>query len=155
ASLGPPEVNISSCLNCINITIKLPASRLRKNEKLCSLIDIYGELDYGITLKTFDGAHKRLHKTIAKEIFSTVIEELYPNRNYCVSVVVTASLNKNSIPSPWKCITTDSVAVAQQDYYTATITGAICFSLILAGALKCMHAGGYILLGKSLPHTLV
>ncbi|XP_074457170.1 interferon alpha/beta receptor 2 [Larus michahellis] len=151
--LGPPEVNISSCLNCINVTIKLPTSHLRKNEKLWSLIDIYGELDYGITLKTLDGDHKRLHKKMTEEIFSTVIEELYPNRNYCVSVMVTASLNKNSIPSAWKCITTDSVA--QQDYYTVAVAGAICFSLILAGALKCMHAGGYILQKNLLPHSLV
>uniref|UniRef100_A0A8C3K5X7 Uncharacterized protein n=1 Tax=Calidris pygmaea TaxID=425635 RepID=A0A8C3K5X7_9CHAR len=56
--LGPPEVNISSCLNCINVTIKLPACHLRKNEKLCSLIDIYKELDYIITLKTLDEEHK-------------------------------------------------------------------------------------------------
>ncbi|KAM9259443.1 interferon alpha/beta receptor 2 isoform 2-T5 [Cariama cristata] len=143
--LGPPEVNISSCLNCINVTIKLPTSHLRKNEKLLSLIDIYQELDYGITLKTLDGEHKRPRETTTEEIINTVIEELYPNRNYCVSVMVTASLNTHSIPSAWKCITTDSVA--QQ--------GAICFSLMLAGALKCMHAGGYILQNKSLPHTLV
>ncbi|NXJ61939.1 INRA2 protein, partial [Rostratula benghalensis] len=153
AFLGPPEVNISSCLTCINVTIKLPASHLRKNEKLWSLIDIYRELDYGITLKTLDGEHKRPWKKITEEIFSTVIEELHPNRNYCVSVTVAASLNKNSIPSDWKCVTTDSVA--QQDYYTAAVAGAICFSLILASALKCMHAGGYILQTTSLPHSLV
>ncbi|NWS58319.1 INRA2 protein, partial [Chunga burmeisteri] len=153
AFLGPPEVNISSCLNCINVTIKLPTSHLRKNEKLLSLIDIYQELDYGITLKTLDGEHKRPRETTTEEIFNTVIEELYPNRNYCVSVMVTASLNTHSIPSAWKCITTDSVA--QQDYHIVAIAGAICFSLMLAGALKCMHAGGYILQNKSLPHTLV
>ncbi|NXN63719.1 INRA2 protein, partial [Himantopus himantopus] len=153
AFLGPPEVNISSCLNCINVTIKLPTSHLIKDEKLWSLTDIYIELYYAITLKTRDGEHKGPYKKITAEIFSTVIEELYPNRNYCVSVVVTASLNKNSIPSAWKCVTSDSVA--QQDYYTVAIAGAVCFSLILAVALKCMHAGGYILQRKSLPPTLV
>ncbi|NXO58578.1 INRA2 protein, partial [Aramus guarauna] len=153
AFLGPPEVNISSCLNCINVTIKLPTSYFRKNEKLLSLIDIYKELEYAITLKTHDREHKRPHETTTEEIFTTVIEDLYPNRNYCVSVMVTASLNKHSIPSAWKCIAADSVT--QQDYHTVTITGAVCFSLMLAGALKCMHAGGYILQKKSLPRTLV
>ncbi|NXL35765.1 INRA2 protein, partial [Glaucidium brasilianum] len=153
ALLGPPEVNISSCLNCINVTIKLPTSHFTKNGKLMSLTDIYKELDYGITLKTPDGEHKRPLEKTNEEIFSTVIEELYPNRNYCVSVMITASLNKHCIPSAWKCITAD--AVAQQDYHTVTIAGAVCFSLMLAGALKCMHAGGYILQKKSLPHTLV
>ncbi|NXG73860.1 INRA2 protein, partial [Baryphthengus martii] len=153
AFLGPPEVNISSCLNCINVTIKLPASHLRQNEKLLSLIDIYQDLDYAITLKTLDGEHKRPREKTTEEVFSTVIEELYPNRNYCVSVMVTASLNKNSIPSAWKCITADSVA--QKDYHAVAIAGAVCFSLMLAGAVKCIHAGGFILQNKLLPHTLV
>ncbi|KAM9245718.1 interferon alpha/beta receptor 2 isoform 2-T3 [Leptosomus discolor] len=153
--LGPPEVNISSCQNCINVTIKLPTSHFRENEKLLSLIDIYSELDYGVTLKTLDGEHKGPREKTTEEIFSIVIDELYPNRNYCVSVMVTASLNKHSIPSAWKCIAADSVAVAQQDYHTVAITGAVCLSLILAGALKCLHAGGCILQNKSLPHILL
>ncbi|NXD76879.1 INRA2 protein, partial [Halcyon senegalensis] len=161
AFLGPPEVNISSCLNCINVTIKLPTSHFRQNGKLLSLIDIYEDLDYVITLKTLDGEHKASNffglftpreKTTA-EVFSTVIEELYPNRNYCLSVMVTAPLNKRFIPSAWKCIATDSVA--QQDYHIAAIAGAVCFSLMLAGTLKCMHAAGFILQNKLLPPTLV
>lgn len=58
AILGPPEVNITSCPNCINVTIKLPASHFRAKGKLLSLIDIYEELDYDITLKSLDGVHK-------------------------------------------------------------------------------------------------
>uniref|UniRef100_A0A8C3BET5 Interferon alpha/beta receptor 2 n=1 Tax=Cairina moschata TaxID=8855 RepID=A0A8C3BET5_CAIMO len=58
--LGPPEVNISSCLNCINVTVKLPTSHLRNNEKPVSLIDIYKNIDYYITLKTFDREHKEI-----------------------------------------------------------------------------------------------
>ncbi|XP_053931640.1 interferon alpha/beta receptor 2 isoform X2 [Cuculus canorus] len=151
--LGPPEVNISSCRNCINVTIKLPASHLRIHKTLRSLIDIYGELEYDITLKTFDGEHKRPLEKTTEETFSTVIEGLYPNRNYCVSVMVTASMNKQSIPSPWKCVTVNSVA--RQDYNMVTVAGAVCFSLVLAGALKCLHAGGYILQNKSLPGSLI
>ncbi|KAM6290341.1 interferon alpha/beta receptor 2 [Porphyrio hochstetteri] len=152
-SLGPPEVNVSSCLNCINVTIKLPTTYFRKDGKLQSLLDIYEALDYVITLKTLDREHKRPREKITEEIFSTVIEELYPNRNYCVSVTVAASLNKHSIPSAWKCVTAESVA--QQDYHMATVAGAVCFSLILAGVLKCMHAGGYIFPEKSFPRTLI
>ncbi|XP_068000631.1 interferon alpha/beta receptor 2 isoform X1 [Melanerpes formicivorus] len=151
--LGPAEVNISSCLNCINVTIKLPTSHFREKEKLLSLIDIYKDLDYVITLKTLDGEHKRTQERTTEEIFSTVIEELYPNQNYCVSVTVTASLNKHSIPSAWKCGIAESVA--QKDYHTVAIASAVCFILMLAGALKCVHAGGFILQNKLLPRTLV
>lgn len=58
AYLGPPEVNITSCQNCINVTIKLPTTHFRKRGKLQSLIDIYEELNYDITLKSQDGEHK-------------------------------------------------------------------------------------------------
>ncbi|XP_036236027.1 interferon alpha/beta receptor 2 isoform X2 [Molothrus ater] len=150
--LGPPEVNITSCPNCLNVTLKLPASHFRDNGKLLSLIDIYEELDYEITLKSQDGDHERARQRTTEEVFSVVIEELYPSRNYCLSVEVTASLNKNSVPSPWKCVTVDSEA--QQGYYEAAVAGAVCVSLIIAAVLKCVHAAGFIFPKFSLPQTL-
>ncbi|NXS35789.1 INRA2 protein, partial [Pomatostomus ruficeps] len=153
AILGPPEVNITSCLNCINVTIKLPTSHLRDKGKLPSLIDTYKELDYEITLKSQDGEHKRPRQKTTEEVFSTVIEELYPSRNYCVSVALTASLNKHSAPSPWKCVSTDSEA--RQGYHEVAMAGAVCVALVIAGVLKCMHAAGFIFQKISLPQTLV
>lgn len=58
AFLGPPEFNLSSCVHCINITIKLPPTHLRKNGKLLSLFDIYNKVDYEITLRTVGEEHK-------------------------------------------------------------------------------------------------
>ncbi|NXB56418.1 INRA2 protein, partial [Struthidea cinerea] len=153
AILGPPEVNITSCPNCINVTIKLPTSHFRDKGKLLSLIDIYEELDYNITLKSLDGEHKRPRQKTTEEVFSTVIEDLYPSRNYCVSVEVSVSLNRHSIPSSWKCVTAD--LEARQGYHEVAVAGAICFSLIIAVVLKCMHAAGFILLKISFPQTLV
>ncbi|XP_051470957.1 interferon alpha/beta receptor 2 isoform X2 [Apus apus] len=156
--LGPPEVSMSSCLNCINVTIELPVSHSRKSGKLLTLIDIYKELDYDITLKTLDGEHKRSREKTTEANFHTVIEELYPNRNYCVSVMIAASLNKHSIPSVWKCITTGSGAPQERENlytYIGIIAGVLCFLLVLVGALKCVHAAGCILPKKLLPRTLV
>ncbi|NWV90841.1 INRA2 protein, partial [Machaerirhynchus nigripectus] len=153
AILGPPEVNITSCPNCINVTIKLPTSHFRHKGKLLSLIDIYTDLDYNITLKSLDGEHKGPRQKTTEEVFSTVIEDLYPSRNYCVSVEVTASLNRHSIPSPWKCITADSEA--RQGYHEVAVAGAVCVSLIIAAVLKCVHAAGFILPKISFPQTLV
>ncbi|NWT08874.1 INAR2 protein, partial [Vireo altiloquus] len=153
AILGPPEVNITSCPNCINVTIKLPTSHFRDGAKLLSLLDIYEELYYNITLKSLDGEHKRPRQKTTEEVFSTVIEELYPSRNYCVSVEVTASLNRHSTPSPWKCVTAE--AEAQQGYHEVAVAGAICVALIIAAVLKCVHAAGFILPKISFPQTLV
>ncbi|XP_058696917.1 interferon alpha/beta receptor 2 isoform X2 [Poecile atricapillus] len=150
--LGPPEVSITSCPGCINVTIKLPTSHYRDKGKLLSLIDIYKELYYDITLKSLEGEHKRPRQNTTEEVFSTVIEELYPGRNYCVSVVVTASLNKHSIPSPWKCATADSQP--QQGYHEIAVAGAVCFSLVIAAVLKCVHAAGFIDPKISLPQSL-
>ncbi|NWI36078.1 INRA2 protein, partial [Picathartes gymnocephalus] len=153
AILGPPEVNITSCPNCINITIKLPTPHFRNEGKLESLIDIYDEMDYNITLKSLDGEHKRPRQKTTEELFSTVIGELYPSRNYCVSVAVSASLNRHFIPSPWKCVTADSEA--QQGYHEVAVAGAVCVSLIIVAVLKCVHAAGFIFQKISLPQTLV
>ncbi|NXB80093.1 INAR2 protein, partial [Donacobius atricapilla] len=153
AILGPPEVNLSSCLNCINVTIKLPTTHFREQGKLQSLIDIYKELYYDITVKSLDGNHEQPRQTTTEEVFSTVIEELYPSRNYCVSVVVTATLNRHFTPSPWKCVTADSEA--QQGYHEAAVAGAVCVALIIAAVLKCVHTAGFILPKISLPQTLV
>ncbi|NXQ64872.1 INAR2 protein, partial [Anthoscopus minutus] len=153
AILGPPEVNVTSCPSCIKVTIKLPASHLRDKGKLLSLIDIYEELDYAITLKSSDGEHKRPRQKTTEEVFSTVIEELYPSRNYCLSVVLSASLNKNSIPSPWKCVT--AASKARQGYHEVAVAGAVCVSLVIAAVLKCVHAAGFILSKISLPQSLV
>ncbi|NXL73555.1 INAR2 protein, partial [Leptocoma aspasia] len=153
AILGPPEVNITSCPNCINVTIKLPTCHFRDNGKLLSLIDIYEELDYDVTLKSLDGEHRRSRQKTTEEVFSTVIEELYPSRNYCVSVGVTASINKHSVPSPWKCVT--AASEARWGYHEVAVAGAVCVSLIIAAVLKCMHAEGFIFPKISLPQTLV
>ncbi|NWW81820.1 INRA2 protein, partial [Climacteris rufus] len=153
AILGPPEVNITSCPNCINVTIKLPTSHSRAKGKLQSLIDIYKELHYDITLKSLDGEHKRQQEKTTEEVFSTVIEELYPSRNYCVSVLVTASLNKHALPSPWQCVT--AASEPRPGYHEVAVAGAVCVSLVIAAVLKCVHAAGFILQDKSLPQTLV
>ncbi|NWR41318.1 INRA2 protein, partial [Regulus satrapa] len=153
AILGPPEVNLTSCPNCINVTIKLPSSHYRAQGKLLSLIDIYGDLYYDITLKSQDGEHKRPQQKTTKEVFSTVIEELYPSREYCVSVLVTASLNTHSLPSPWKCAT--AASEARRGYHEAALAGAVCVALIIAAVLKCLHAAGFILQKIALPQTLV
>ncbi|NWI75303.1 INAR2 protein, partial [Dryoscopus gambensis] len=154
AILGPPEVNITSCPNCINVTIKLPTSHFRDKGKLQSLIAIYDEeLYYNITLKSLDGEHKRPRQKITKEVFSTVIEDLYPSRNYCVSVEVTASLNRHSTPSPWKCVTADSEP--RPGYHEVAVASAVCVSLIIVAVLKCVHAAGFILPNISFPQSLV
>ncbi|NXU39714.1 INRA2 protein, partial [Drymodes brunneopygia] len=154
AYLGPPEVNITSCPNCINVTIKLPTSHYREEGKLKSLIDIYSYLYYDITLKSLDGEHKRPRQETTEEVFSTVIEELYPSRNYCVSVVVATTLNSHSTPSPWKCVTAGSEA-QHGGYHEVAVAGAVCVSLIIAAVLKCVHAAGFIFQKISLPQTLV
>ncbi|NXA76781.1 INAR2 protein, partial [Thryothorus ludovicianus] len=153
AILGPPEVNVTSCPSCLNVTVKVPTSHFRDKGELMSLIDIYDELDYDITLKSLEGEHKRPRQRSTAEVFSAVIEELYPGRNYCVSVTISASLNKHSLPSPWKCDTAASEARAE--YREVAVAGAICISLIIFGVLKCVHSTGFILLKISLPQTLV
>ncbi|RMB92416.1 hypothetical protein DUI87_31186 [Hirundo rustica rustica] len=76
--LGPPEVNITSCPNCINVTIKLPTSHFREKGNVLSLIDIYKELYYDITLKSLDGEHKACIRKLAYSPWVSESEEVAP-----------------------------------------------------------------------------
>ncbi|XP_019380726.1 PREDICTED: interferon alpha/beta receptor 2 isoform X2 [Gavialis gangeticus] len=140
--LGPPAVNITPYPDSINITTKLPASHLKREGKVLSLIDIYDELNYVITMRTSDAQVMTLKNTTTKEHFATVVEGLYPNANYCVSVAVTARINVKSIPSALKCVITGSIN--QQGYPAASLIGGVLVALVVCVILCILRRGGFI-----------
>ncbi|XP_025070213.1 interferon alpha/beta receptor 2 isoform X2 [Alligator sinensis] len=141
-SLGPPALNITPYPSSINITITLPASHLKREGKVLSLIDIYDELKYVITVRTSDAQVVTLKNTTTKEHFATVVEGLYPNANYCVSVAVTAHLKDKSIPSTLKCVITGSIS--QQGYPAVSIIGGVLVALVVCVILFILHRAGII-----------
>ncbi|XP_070606447.1 interferon alpha/beta receptor 2 [Erythrolamprus reginae] len=96
--LRPPKFNISVCQNCVNVTVKLPSQ----------LFNIYQTLDYRITVKTDDLKENRIGNTTKQDSFFAILEDLHPNKNYCIAVEVSTSLNKQCTSTIPKCIMLDS-----------------------------------------------
>ncbi|KAK9402148.1 interferon alpha/beta receptor 2 [Crotalus adamanteus] len=96
--LKPPRFNISVCQNCVNVTVKLPPL----------LLKIYQKLDYRITVKTADFKENRIDNTTQQDSFFTILEDLHPNKNYCIAVQVSNSFKSQCTSTIPKCIMLDS-----------------------------------------------
>ncbi|KAL7983577.1 hypothetical protein Chor_000453 [Crotalus horridus] len=96
--LKPPQFNISVCQNCVNVTVKLPPL----------LLKIYQKLDYRITVKTADFKENRIDNTTQQDSFFTILEDLHPNKNYCIAVQVSNSFKPQCTSTIPKCIMLDS-----------------------------------------------
>ncbi|CAI5772630.1 interferon alpha/beta receptor 2-like [Podarcis lilfordi] len=92
--LTPPQFEISACPSCANVTVKLSAS----------LLHVYQELDYTVTVIRDNVKEKRVINTTRQESFHTVIGDLSFNTNYCIAVDVRTSLNNQCAPSVPKCL---------------------------------------------------
>ncbi|XP_033002263.1 uncharacterized protein LOC117045371 [Lacerta agilis] len=89
-----PQFEISACPSCANVTVELSAS----------LLQVYQELDYTVTVIRDNVKEKRVVNTTRQESFHTVIGDLSFNTNYCIAVDVKTSLNNQCTPSVPKCI---------------------------------------------------
>uniref|UniRef100_A0A8C8SF72 Interferon alpha and beta receptor subunit 2 n=1 Tax=Pelusios castaneus TaxID=367368 RepID=A0A8C8SF72_9SAUR len=149
-SLGPPAVSLTACPNCINVTVKLPAVYIKER----SLLNVYERLDYIIMVESFDTKEKiPIKNETSEESFSYVVRSLHPNTNYCVSVVVYASLNKNSIPSALNCIITRSTT--QSGYVLSPVLSGGFVSVVIGLVLIGLYKSGYICLqNKPWPEVL-
>ncbi|XP_039175085.1 interferon alpha/beta receptor 2-like isoform X2 [Crotalus tigris] len=96
--LKPPQFNISVCQNCVNVTVKLPPL----------LLKIYQKLDYRITVETADFKENRIDNTTQQDSFFTILEDLHPNKNYCIAVQVSNSFKSQCTSTIPKCIMLDS-----------------------------------------------
>ncbi|KAJ1113205.1 hypothetical protein NDU88_001460 [Pleurodeles waltl] len=156
--LGPPAVHISACKSCINITLQSPVSYLKSKDKSKrrSLIDVYHSLSYIITLQGH-GLLKEIKRETHAENFTTVVDNLLPNANYCISVVTSATSNLSPLrkSSALKCIVTDFSSST-----TGTTVHALIFGVIFSTGVLLLFAGlflsGFLCLGNTpLPKVLI
>lgn len=155
--LGPPAVHISACKGCINITLQSPVSYLKSKDKskMRSLIDEYNSLHYTIMLQGH-GRLKEIERDAQNETFTTVVDNLLPHTNYCISVVTSATSNLSTLrkSSPLKCIVTGFSSSTTGSTVHAVILGVILsigVLLLLAG----LFLSGFICLSNNpLPKVL-
>ncbi|XP_026556372.1 interferon alpha/beta receptor 2 [Pseudonaja textilis] len=127
----PPQFNISVCQNCVNVTVKLSPL----------LLKIYQNLDYRITAKTDGLKENRIDNTSKQDSFFTILEDLHPNKNYCIAVEVSKGFNQQCTPTIPKCIMLDSSN--RKDYTKLSILAPAILALVLV-VVVCLYKVGCI-----------
>ncbi|XP_040003875.1 cytokine receptor family member b2 isoform X2 [Xiphias gladius] len=123
--LGPPDVSVSGCGNCLILQLRVPATRgLQQNLQLKSL---YRGVIFHVQ-RTRDGAQFRLNLPYNEE---NVITYLQPGVEYCVTVSVTALLNSNPVSSKPYCAFTSRPPPRSSLYMVFGLLGAFCMMGIL------------------------
>ncbi|XP_070831844.1 interferon alpha/beta receptor 2-like isoform X2 [Chaetodon trifascialis] len=92
--LGPPDVSVSGCGNCLLLHLRVPPIR-----GLQQLQDFHGELVFHVR-RTRDGAQFGLNLQYEEEIVITYLE---PGVEYCVTVAVKTLFNSHSVTSKPHC----------------------------------------------------
>ncbi|XP_044298182.1 interferon alpha/beta receptor 2-like isoform X2 [Varanus komodoensis] len=123
--LAPVQFTVSACPNCINVTVKFS-----------SVLQVYQELDYVVTLMEKDLKQEYAPKKTTQAVSYTIIENLHPATNYCITVNVSSTMTKQCEPSVIKCIvinpTSKTAAVA-----IPTLVGVLIFlTIVIVLALK-------------------
>ncbi|XP_060944058.1 interferon alpha/beta receptor 2-like [Limanda limanda] len=120
AVLGPPDVSVSGCGNCLILQLKPPATKGLQ----CSLQ--LENLYRGVILhvqRTRDGAQFRLDLLYSEE---TVIMYLQPGVEYCVSISVTALLKSNHVTSKPHCAFTSHPPSRSSLYLVISLLSFFC-----------------------------
>ncbi|XP_063812527.1 interferon alpha/beta receptor 2-like isoform X2 [Pseudophryne corroboree] len=152
--LGPPIVDVVPCDHCLRVSIQPPVSYLWSEEQQRNVTmlsdDVYPILDYTIQLKNSQTVVS-IDVEFGREN-NTIISNLLPRANYCVSVTVATAINLTpSIPSAPKCVITGPNH--SNEHNTLLIVVSVVCAVILLVTLLLILFGldrtGYIFKGKN------
>ncbi|XP_026151283.1 cytokine receptor family member b1 isoform X2 [Mastacembelus armatus] len=118
--IGPPELLLAGCGNCIQINISLPEA-----ERSSGIRDIqkHYDADFRISFQK-KGKSAAEIKTSNK---TYTLQNLETDTEYCIQVHTEIRTNKNTKPSVWKCIFT-SIVEPRRD---SVVLGAVAVLLIV------------------------
>ncbi|XP_033863944.3 interferon alpha/beta receptor 2-like [Acipenser ruthenus] len=138
--LGPPEVSVHGCGDCLFLQLS----------PLKSLLEIYHEFEYFIVMK-------RAGQSKTSSDMTTILNEYEINNleratNYCVSVSMSANTNGNSKVSQWHCAFTSPEGKSKVPFLLV----AVCVPLVLSAAvMAALVYSGYLCKPKTqLPKVL-
>ncbi|XP_038575692.1 interferon alpha/beta receptor 2-like [Micropterus salmoides] len=146
--LGPPDVSVSGCGNCLLLQLRVPTTRgLQYHQQLR---DLYRELVFHVQ-RTRDGAQFRLIVPYKEEIMITYLQ---PGVEYCVTFSVTALFNTNSVSSKPHCAFTSPPLHRSSLYVVFSLLGVFCaLGFLLIGLIVYGSQLSFKLL-RHLPRTL-
>ncbi|XP_035266265.1 interferon lambda receptor 1-like [Anguilla anguilla] len=142
--LGPPEVTVSVCGDCLNLTVTLPRGKAE-----LSISQIYHVFTYRIFWK--HATENKVWNTSTTKN-SLVLQNLEPAAQYCVQVQLQVNTNKHTLPSGWVCAFTSSRSQIPVLIILACVSGLLILGgLVLVGLI---HTGVLCTLKTQLPRVM-
>ncbi|XP_076602987.1 interferon alpha/beta receptor 2-like isoform X3 [Chaetodon auriga] len=143
--LGPPDVSVSGCGNCLLLQLRVPPIR-----GFQQLQDFHRELVFHVR-RTRDGAQFELNQPYKEE---TMITYLEPGVEYCVTISVKTLFNSNTVTSKPYCAFTSPPPTSSL-YVVYSLLGAFCvLGFLLPGLVVYCSQLGVTLLRRRPPGTL-
>ncbi|XP_062259226.1 cytokine receptor family member b1 isoform X2 [Platichthys flesus] len=148
-TIGPPEVSLAGCGNCIQINMTLPEA------DRSSGIDDIQKFYYSHFRVVCTRGEKKVGTYIIQDR-SYTLRNLNRGEEYCVQVHTEINLNKNTEPSPLKCIFTSNVEQRKDP----VVLGVVAVLLILfvgvsLTIMSCLYYTGFLCKLKDLPTVLM
>uniref|UniRef100_A0A672YFD8 Fibronectin type-III domain-containing protein n=1 Tax=Sphaeramia orbicularis TaxID=375764 RepID=A0A672YFD8_9TELE len=138
--LGPPQVTLAGCGNCIKINISLPEAEKEIQETY--------DPEFKIAWKKRGGDKPISIKTPNKNF---TLDNLVPGTKYCIQVTLETYLNENVIPSNWSCIDTSMLEPPRGAVSAVLIT---VFSVVIVFVFSLYYTGFICKLKAALPRFL-
>ncbi|XP_068429111.1 cytokine receptor family member b2 [Clinocottus analis] len=127
--LGPPDVSVSGCGNCLLLQLRVPATN-----GLQHLKQMYRRVVLDVR-RSRDGAQFSLSLPYKEE---NNITYLQTGVEYCVTVSVKSFYNSNSVPSKPVCAFTSAPRERSSLYLVISLLGAFCaLGFLLIGLVVC------------------
>ncbi|XP_041807048.1 cytokine receptor family member b2 [Chelmon rostratus] len=144
--LGPPEVSVSGCGNCLLLRLNLPIRGVQQLQNLHREFIVH-------VRRTRDGAQFGLTLDYKEEIMITYLE---PGVEYCVTVAVKTLFNSNTVTSKPHCAFTSPPPPTTSLYVVYSLLGAFCsLGFLLLGLVVYCSQLSVELLRPRPPRTLL
>ncbi|XP_057707786.1 cytokine receptor family member b1 isoform X2 [Corythoichthys intestinalis] len=128
--IGPPKVILTECDNCIQINISLPKAENGSGIKNNDILAFYKATKFRVLWKQDNKI-----KDYRTENKSFTVYNLEKGKEYCVKIEIEITINKNTVPSTWKCIITSTTNF---NSVPVLLSGAAFLLIFIIGALMTL-----------------
>ncbi|XP_060944081.1 cytokine receptor family member b1 [Limanda limanda] len=148
-SIGPPEVSLAGCGNCIQINMTLPEA-----DRSSGIDDI--QKFYYSRFRVVCTRGEKVVGTYIIQNRSYTLHNLNRGEEYCVQVHTEITSNKNTEPSSLKCIFTSTVEQRKDPVVLGVVAVLLIFFVgISLTIMSCLYYTGFLCKLKDLPTVLM
>ncbi|XP_045910211.1 uncharacterized protein LOC123973893 isoform X3 [Micropterus dolomieu] len=146
--IGPPQLSLTGCGNCIQINISLPEAD--RQSGIPDIQKLY-DPDFRVSWRK----HNATVESFKTKDRNLTLENLQYGMEYCVQVHTEAHLNKNTMPSDWKCTVTSIVEPSRGPLVVGSVAALLMLVVgVLMTSMFCLYYTG-LLCKQKLPRALI